>query len=149
MLANQGKKRTTISALNVTITGNLSIEDVNNPTRNGRFKDNYTLINVSLGQFFTLDLGYDEFDAYLQLINADTGNVIASDDDGGPGINSQLSFTAENGINYLVRVTSFRSGAIGQYILSTRACLQSQFSGLFGGAPHGGSATRVALNLRD
>lgn len=80
------KKRTTISALNVTITGNLSIEDVNNPTRNGRFKDNYTLINVSLGQFFTLDLGYDEFDAYLQLINADTGNVIASDDDGGQGL---------------------------------------------------------------
>ncbi len=110
---------TTISALNVTITGDLTAEDMNNPTRGGRFRDDYTLTDVIAGQSITLDLVSEEFDTYLQLINADTGLVIASDDDGGAGVNSRLSFTVENGINYLVRVTSFGSGAIGEYTLST------------------------------
>ena len=110
---------TTISALNATITGDLTAEDLNNPTRDGRFKDDYTLTDLSAGQFLTLDLASSEFDTYLQLINADTGDVITSDDDSGTGRNSRLSFTAENGINYLVRVTSYGSGATGEYTLST------------------------------
>ncbi len=112
---------TTISVLNGTIAGELSSEDIDNPTREGRFADDYDVINLSSGQFVTLNLVSSDFDAYLQLINGDTGEAIAFDDDGGGGTDSQLSFTAANGINYIARVTSFGSGETGNYSLSAVA----------------------------
>ncbi|MCL1470541.1 FG-GAP-like repeat-containing protein [Argonema antarcticum] len=101
-----------------TINSILSSTDPNNPTRSGKFRDDYRLTGVTPGQQVQLNLNAP-FDAYLQLVNADTGQVIASNDDSNGTLNSQLNFAVESGINYLVRVTSYAGGATGNYSLIT------------------------------
>ena len=66
-----------------------------------------------------INLDSSEFDAYLQLLDANSGQLIAFDDDGGSGANAQLSFTAEAGEDYLIRATSFWSFETGGYRLTT------------------------------
>jgi hypothetical protein len=102
-----------------TINATLSTTDPNNPTRSGSYKDDYRLVGVTPGQTIQINLNASSFDTYLQLINADTGEVITFDDDSGEGLNSRLSLTVQPGINYLVRVTSFSSGSTGNYTLIT------------------------------
>ncbi|MFB2920993.1 Calx-beta domain-containing protein [Aerosakkonema funiforme] len=104
-----------------TINATLSPTDPNNPTRSGSYKDDYRLVGVTPGQTIQINLNAyaSSFDTYLQVINADTGREITSDDDSGGGRNSQLSLTVQPGINYLVRVTSFYSGDTGNYTLIT------------------------------
>ncbi len=113
-----------ISANNVTVAGTLSNTDLNNPTRGGTFADDYILNDLIIGNPVTLDLSAP-FDAYLQLINADTGQVITYNDDYGGTLNSQLTFTPSSGINYLVRATSYSSGATGNYTLTTASTIPS------------------------
>nr|MDJ0728091.1 S8 family peptidase [Prochloraceae cyanobacterium] len=104
---------------NETVTGNLVNSDPNNPTRSGRLYDGYYLSNLQAGQQVQINLDAD-FDTYLQLVNADTGALILSDDDGGFGLNSQLTFTAASNIDYIVRATSWASNATGAYTLTTK-----------------------------
>ncbi|MEL4894314.1 Ig-like domain-containing protein [Crocosphaera sp. Alani8] len=106
----------TISANNGTVIGDLSVSDVNNPLRPGSFSDDYELINLNSG-VVTISLDSPEFDTYLQLLDADTGNIIDFNDDF-DGLNSQLTLMPEEGINYIVRVTSFGSEEIGEYTLN-------------------------------
>jgi hypothetical protein len=101
-------------------TGSLATTDANNPTRSGAYKDDYPLVGVSAGRSVQITLTSSAFDAYLQLINASTGSVIAQNDDGAGGTNSRLTFTVQSGITYLVRVTSYYSGATGSYTVSTQ-----------------------------
>lgn len=108
----------TISAENGVITSELSEEDSNNPTRNGSFSDDYTLTDVTAGELVTLNLNSPDFDTYLQLINADTQELISVDDDSGVGLNSQLTFISQEDTNYIVRVTSY-TNATGNYTLSS------------------------------
>ena len=100
------------------VSGSLTNTDGNNPTRSGRFHDDYLLDDLSAGQEVQLNLD-GSFDTYLQLINGATGEVIAFNDDGGPGLNSELNFTVENDVDYLVRATSFGSSVTGDYNLTT------------------------------
>jgi hypothetical protein len=104
-------------ATNQTLQRRLSSTDPNNPTRSGRFHDDYRLVGAVAGQQLQINLN-SSFDAYLQLVNANTGAVIAFDDDGGPGLNSQLTFTVEAGVDYILRATSFSSGITGDYTLA-------------------------------
>ncbi|MEO0561863.1 MAG: hypothetical protein AAF125_07110, partial [Chloroflexota bacterium] len=49
----------------------------------------------------------DDFDTFLQIIDAN-GEIIASDDDGGEGVNAEIAdFTAPANGLVTVRVTSF------------------------------------------
>ncbi|MCL1466828.1 FG-GAP-like repeat-containing protein [Argonema galeatum] len=100
-----------------TINSTLSNTDPDNPTLSGKYRDDYRLTGVTPGQQVQLNLNAP-FNAYLQLVNADTGQVIAENDDSN-GINSQLTFTAQSGINYLARVTSYAGNATGNYSLIT------------------------------
>ncbi|MBD1923771.1 S8 family serine peptidase [Microcoleus sp. FACHB-831] len=103
---------------NQTVTGTLSNTDPNNPTRTGRYRDDYELTGLTVGETVRINLNA-EFDPYLQLVNESTGEVIAFDDDSGEGFNSQLSFIVQDGPKYLVRATSYSSGATGNYSLIT------------------------------
>ncbi len=108
---------------NETINGSLTNTDPSNPTRNGRFSDDYLLTGIAVGDLIQIDLnspsGTSNFDTYLQLINADTETVIAFNDDSNRSLNSKLIFKAKQGVNYIVRATSFSSGATGNYTLRT------------------------------
>ncbi|MGB7442757.1 MAG: hypothetical protein WA919_16965 [Coleofasciculaceae cyanobacterium] len=110
----------TVIPVNQTLIGNLASSDLNNPTRTGRFSDDYTLRGVSAGQQVQINLSSDDFDTYLQLVNANTGGVITFNDDGGVGLNSQLTFVAQDGIDYAVRATSYGQNATGSYTLGAR-----------------------------
>lgn len=77
--------------------------------------DEYELDATVFGQPLTLSLfstGSTPFDTFLQVINADTGQEIVRDDDGGNGLNSLISgneLVLQGGVNYRVRATSFGS----------------------------------------
>lgn len=105
-------------SLNQTQSGSLSTTDRANPARTGSFSDDYRLSGFSAGQQVQLDMSSTAFDSYLQLVNESTGQVIQFDDDSGGNNNSRLSFTAQSGVNYLVRATSYGSGSTGSYSLS-------------------------------
>lgn len=99
-------------------SGTLATTDPTNPTRSGSLRDDYLLTGVTVGQQVQVNLNAS-FDTYLQLVNADTGVVITYDDDSGEGLNSQLTFTVQNGIDYIVRATSYSAGVTGNYTLVT------------------------------
>jgi subtilase family serine protease len=111
----------TISAENGTLTSTLSNTDLLNPTRNGRYSDDYQLTDVTTGQIITAELTSDDIDSYLQLIDANTGEIVAEDDDSSTGSNSRLRFKALEGVNYIVRVSSYRKSEVGTYQLFTRS----------------------------
>jgi hypothetical protein len=119
---------TTTSATNPTPTGNGSLvsSDPTNPTRTGSFRDDYFLQGLSAGQQVQLNLNSTAFDSYLQVVDADTGTVLVSNDDSNGTTNSQLTFTAQAGVDYIVRATSSASGATGAYsLLSNTGTLTS------------------------
>ncbi|HEY9694128.1 MAG TPA: Calx-beta domain-containing protein [Oculatellaceae cyanobacterium] len=104
-----------------TANGSLSTTDLANPTRAGAFMDDYELRGATVGQQMRINLNSSMFDTYLQVINAATGQVITgleNDDANTSTTNSQITFTPQSGINYLLRVTSY-SNEVGDYILST------------------------------
>lgn len=102
-----------------TIQGNLDFSDYFNPTRLYAFKDDYLLTSPVSGSV-QINLNSWQFDAYLQLVDATTGRLLAFDDDGGSGTNAQLSFTAQAGAQYLIRATSYWSFEVGDYQLTAQ-----------------------------
>lgn len=101
--------------------GELSTNDSNNPTRPGKFADDYRLEGATPGQQLRLDLRSSEFDPFLQLVDERTGRVITENDDIIPNVNlnSRLSFIVQPNINYIVRATSYFSGKTGSYDISS------------------------------
>jgi hypothetical protein len=78
--------------VNNTVQGRLDYTDLLNPTRAACYRDDYLLNSASRGQI-RLNLDSNQFDTYLQVVDATTGRVVTFDDDSGPGTNSQLIFT--------------------------------------------------------
>ncbi|MGB3299442.1 MAG: S8 family peptidase [Phormidesmis sp.] len=109
---------TNATASSSNISGDLSFSDSLNPTRLDAFKDDY-LFSTQRDEIVQLNLDSSVFDTYLQLVDASTDELLVSDDDGGQGSNSQISFTAEAGRQYLIRATSYYSYAIGSYSLTS------------------------------
>ena len=108
-----------LSALNSILSGELIASDDFNPLESDVYKDDYLLTDVTVGEYITISLESDAFDTYLQLVDADTGELIADNDDYGDGLNSQLSFVAVAGINYIVRVSHWDKSQLGAYQLNT------------------------------
>ena len=109
---------TTIS-VNQNLRGQLRRTDGDNPLRLAHFRDDYRLSGVSPGQQVQVNLNSGVFDTYLQLVDASTGSLINFDNDGGKGLNSQLTFQVKPGVDYLIRVTSYETRATGNYTLKT------------------------------
>ncbi len=116
---NISKIMNTIIASNEILNGILEFEDDLNPNRPGALKDDYLLVDSTPGEVIQLTLVSDEFNAYLQLINSDTGEVITENDYDYDDINSQLYFIPEENVNYLVRVTSYSPAETGNYTLTS------------------------------
>ena len=56
-------------------------------------------------------------DAYIRLMDS-SGNLITGDDDGGPGYNSTVTFTASSTGTYYINAGSYSSAYAGQYGIS-------------------------------
>jgi hypothetical protein len=64
--------------------------------------------------------GDGNFDPML-ILHSGSGEEIISDDDGGPGLNSYLEFTAPETGDYFVEVRGFAEGVTGSYTLAALA----------------------------
>ena len=74
-------------------------------------------INLIEGNTYIFDqIGDSLSDPYLYLRN-EGGFILTSDDDGGSGLNSQITFTAENTGSYYLDAGAYRN-AIGTYSIS-------------------------------
>ena len=110
-------------ALNETINADLSgTDDIENPLRNRSFSEDFRLTNLPSGEEVAINLNSDNFDTYLQLINSQTGQVVTQNDDilnaSPPTDDSQINFTPEAGVEYIVRVTSSAENTTGNYTLT-------------------------------
>jgi len=113
------------------VRGGLSSDDSIDPARPNCFYDDYLLSGSLLrpGQELTAnlnahvnsaDLSSLQFDPYLQLINANNGQVIDYNDNSGSGdypfnLNSELTFTVQEGLDYILRATSSENLETGSY----------------------------------
>jgi hypothetical protein len=69
------------------------------------------------GQTVTIDLTSDQFDSYLQLLDA-SGNRLAEDDDSGGNLNARVSFTLPATAQYQIVVNNYGSSRrMGAYTL--------------------------------
>lgn len=92
-----------------------------NDSREGVLSNSQATYSLALeaGQAVSVTLNSDEFDPYLQLMDA-AGAVVAEDDDSGGGLNSALLFTAPATATYTVVVGAYGgSDATGIYVVST------------------------------
>jgi RHS repeat-associated protein len=105
------------------MSGALETSDLDNPQRTGHYADDYLLNDLVADQEYFIKVTASDFDADLQLINSDTGDVIAEFNDYADTSDAQFAFTPQAGINYVVRVTSKRAGIVGNYTLSASETL--------------------------
>ncbi len=82
------------------------------------YADDYRLTPAASGRI-RVTLNSSAFDAYLEIVDAETGRLIVADDDGGGGLNSQLVFTPVPGAAHIIRVTSADIMKTGGYTLAT------------------------------
>jgi hypothetical protein len=96
-------------------TGTLAASD---PETDGRHFDD-VLVHFDAGQERLIRLDATGFDPIVQIHRADQrdGEPLASDDDGGDGLNSMLLYKAETAGDYVVRVISLGSDSTGSYRL--------------------------------
>jgi hypothetical protein len=86
--------------------------------RDGSSYDSYTLHAVR-GQTYQIQLESHRFDTYLMVVD-DRDQTLASDDDGGPQLNSCLTWTASWDGPVRVLANSYHADVAGPYTLSIR-----------------------------
>lgn len=74
-------------------------------------------IRMEAGRRYSILASSDAFDTFLRLLRPGSDEAIAENDDGGGGLNSRITFTPTESGEYLVRVSSFSPGGVGDYRL--------------------------------
>ncbi|NEO33024.1 MAG: S8 family serine peptidase [Symploca sp. SIO3C6] len=97
----------------------------------GSWKDNYLLTGFLEGEAVPARLNND-FDTYLQLFDANSGDFLFSNDDSNSGFNSQSLFRVEAGVNSLVGASSYGANITTSYSLSTNWVESSNFNSYYG-----------------
>jgi len=102
--------------------GFLEREDGLNNLRKGRFADHFRVKGVKAGQQVHIKLNSRDFDTYVQVLDRKTGELLMDNDDQLAGVtNSRLTFIAEAGAQYGIKVTSFAEKEVGRYSLRVKA----------------------------
>lgn len=102
-------------------TGKLSTDSEANPYRSVSYGNFYELFGIETGQQVTLKMTAvsPNFDTYLQVIDADTGDLIAENDNiSDDNKNSSVTFKVEEGIEYDAIATSINAKNLGNYNLT-------------------------------
>jgi len=85
------------------------------------YADEYLLTNAAAGASRSVNMSSMDFDTFLEIVNAATGEVIATNDDGFPGsTDSRITFTPRAGRSYVLRATGLYQGATGSYTLQVQ-----------------------------
>jgi subtilisin family serine protease len=100
------------------LSGSLTRQDNLNPLRKGHFADDYRLKGFQQDRHISISLRSVKFDTYLQIIDEQTGKIVARNDDAGSqNTNSRVPFVAKAGVTYRIRVTSYKAREKGTYTL--------------------------------
>lgn len=115
------------------------------PTGGATLVDEYQLSVQIPGQSVNISVASNDssMDPYLEVIDARTGQVINFDNDSGGGVNSQLNFGSQPGIDYRVRVTNNsatpNTDSVGAYRLTASVPQGDVTLTARGDRPNGGS----------
>jgi len=90
---------------------------------NAYYYEAYILSNSTPGIPVSISLSSNSFDTWLGVFDLDTNKYVATNDNGGGGTNSALSFIPTYGDNYAIVVSSsdYSHNATGSYKLSVSA----------------------------
>lgn len=100
-------------ALGESASSNLSVAEA------VRMAHYYQLNGLNAGDTVTVRLDSNDFDTYIYVIDATNLNYVAENDDfDGSYASSQVSFSVEEGVSYLVKATSFDGMGVGNYDLT-------------------------------
>jgi hypothetical protein len=102
-------------------TGTLTQNDDFDPNDEENYADPYLLPELGIGLTVTVTQQSDDFDAYLTVVDLLTGEVVAENDDintSGGDFNARVSFTTEQGGQYVVFASSVDAPGLGDYTLS-------------------------------
>jgi caspase domain-containing protein len=122
---------------------------VSGPTlQDGSYFEDWS-INGAAGDEITVTLRSDDFDTYLMVLR--DGEIIASDDDGAGGTDSQITLVLPAQGAYVVRANSYGSGVTGAYTISMSTQAGGGRSAGFdgfgsGGDPDGRYAVLVGID---
>jgi hypothetical protein len=94
-------------------TGRLDVGDC--PREGGAFQDTWSF-ELTTDETVRIDLESSELDAWLSLTDAD-GVLLATDDDGGVGLNSRIEIALAAG-TYFVQTSTLGQGVVGDYTLT-------------------------------
>lgn len=75
-------------------------------------------IQLEGGRRYTIAAASDAFDPYIRLLRPGSEEPIAEDDDSGGGLTARVMFAPPQSGEYVVRVSSFAPGGVGDYALS-------------------------------
>jgi hypothetical protein len=83
----------------------------------GRYADYYQLTNLTPGAPVSIGVRSNQFDTYVVILNGETGEIVASDDNSWGGTNSLASFVPRFGDegSYVIAVTSAGPNSAGSY----------------------------------
>jgi hypothetical protein len=102
-------------------TGTLTQNDDFDPNDLENYADPYLLPELGAGLTVTVTQQSDDFDAYLTVVDLLTGEVIVENNDintSGGDFNAQVSFTTEQGGQYVVLASSVDAPGLGDYTLN-------------------------------
>ncbi|HAZ45282.1 MAG TPA: hypothetical protein DDW76_15985 [Cyanobacteria bacterium UBA11369] len=101
-------------------TGSLSQNDDSDPIDPDNYADPYLLPELGAGLTVTVTQKSEDFDAYLRVVDLITGEAIAENDDidtASGNYDAEVSFTTEQGGQYVVYASSVDAPGIGDYTL--------------------------------
>lgn len=76
------------------------------------------LLVLQSGQTITVAMNSSALDPYLILVQGSTGYIVDSDDDGGPGVNALMTYTAATLDVYALFMATALNGQTGNYTLT-------------------------------
>lgn len=100
-------------ACNSTVNGNLTNQDC--VVDDGIFAD-FWVFQGTAGETVTINLSSNQFDTIAFLLDP-TPEVVAVDDDGGPGTNSRIIHNLDSTGNWAIAAVNFAANELGAYTL--------------------------------
>lgn len=102
-------------------TGTLTQNDDFDPNDEENYADPYLLPELGAGLTVTVTQESEDFDAYLRVVDLLTGEVVVENNDintSGGDFNARVSFTTEQGGQYVVFASSVDAPGLGDYTLN-------------------------------
>jgi sugar lactone lactonase YvrE/pimeloyl-ACP methyl ester carboxylesterase len=84
--------------------------------RPGSYAKTYTF-PANSGDSITASMSSSQFDSFMYLVGP-SGQVVASNDDGGGDSNSRIQHTAASGGTYTIEATTYHRGQVGNFTLA-------------------------------